>query len=74
MSTKRNGWLFLYVLLQGLAPLGMTQPLQGLFLDLADPFPGKMEDLAHLLQGVLVLIVQAEAHLQNALLPGVQGL
>ena len=62
------------MILKDIAPLGVPEPLQGLFFYLAHPLAGKVEDLAHLFKGVLVLVIEAETHLQDAALSGIQGL
>ena len=51
----------------------MAELAQGFGLDLADPLPGHVELLAHLLQGVGSAVLQAEAQAQDLALPGAQG-
>src|SRR5215210_3504054 len=50
------------------APRGMLQLAQGLRLDLADALAGHRELLADLLEGVVGVHADAEAHAQHALL------
>src|ERR1044072_3208138 len=52
----------------------MAQLAQGLGLDLADALAGDREVLAHLFQGVLAAVAQAEAHLDDLLLARGEGL
>ncbi|MPN25062.1 hypothetical protein SDC9_172469 [bioreactor metagenome] len=51
----------------------MAQLAQGLGLELANAFPGDVELLADLLQRSGAAVLNAEAQLQNLLLPGGQG-
>src|SRR6266496_5753054 len=60
--------------LQLARPRGMPQLAERLGLDLADALAGDREALAHLLEGVLGAVAQPEAHLDDPLLAGGQGL
>src|SRR6185312_5334612 len=53
--------------LEALAARGMPQLAQGLGLDLADALARDLEVLAHLLEGVVGLLADAEAHAQDLL-------
>ena len=46
----------------------MTQLPERLRLDLADPLPGHLEVLAHLLEGVIGFLADPEPHPENPLL------
>jgi len=59
--------------LQGVPLARFLQLLQGPGLDLADALAGDVEDLADFLEGVLVVLLDAEPHPQNLLLPGREG-
>ena len=43
----------------------MPQTLDRFFLDLPDPFPGKVEFLANLIQGHSTVSIDAKIHFQN---------
>ena len=49
---------------------GVAQLAQGLGLDLADALSGDLEVLAHLFQGVILGLADAEAKAQHPLFPG----
>src|SRR5512132_1182570 len=53
---------------QPLAPAGVAQLPKRLRLDLADPLPGHLEVLAHLLQGMVGFLADPEPHPENPLL------
>ena len=59
--------------LQLFAAGGVSQLPQSLGFDLADPFAGDVEFLAHFLQRAGTAILNAEAQLQNLSLTGRQG-
>lgn len=58
---------------QLLAAHRMAQFAQGFGLDLADTFAGDVEELAHLFQGVVALLANAETLAQDLLLAGVRS-
>src|SRR5712692_2320135 len=59
---------------QALAARRVTELAKGLGLDLADALAGDGEGLADLLEGVLATVADAEAHLEDHLLAGREGL
>src|SRR5207237_408562 len=59
--------------LQALRPGRVAQLEQRHFLDLPDPLPGQAELAAHLVQGALPAVVQAEAQPDDCLLALGQG-
>src|SRR6185295_5327757 len=59
---------------QALAARGVAQLAQRLALDLADALARHREGLADFFQGVLATVAYAEAHLEDHLLPGREGL
>src|SRR5574342_614837 len=60
--------LVLHEALEPLGARGVAQLAQRLGLDLADALAGHLEVLPHLLQGVIGLLADAEAHAQHLLL------
>src|SRR5574342_409466 len=60
--------LVLHEALEALGARGVAQLAQRLGLDLADALAGHLEVLPHLLQGVIGLLADAEAHAQHLLL------
>src|SRR6185295_15674143 len=79
MGSRTGGddWLDPAALEEGLelaAAARVAQLAQRLRLDLPDALAGDREVLAHLFEGVLAAVAQAEAHLDDLLLAGSQGL
>src|SRR5512147_3337904 len=65
--------LVLHEALEPLGPRGVAELAQRLGLDLADALAGHLEVLADLLEGVVALLPDAEAHAEDLLLARRQG-